>query len=85
MSAHRRFATHDSQRREDGVVSRLLADRGFSGTRQSAATLAPPDSPFDDDPFGPDPFEVDPDMDDPDAGPPDEGYDYLVASPRGTT
>ncbi len=67
------------------MTSRLTACGDSNGARRSAATLAPPDSPFDDDPFGPDPFEADPDMDDPDPEAPDEGYDYLDATHRGAS
>ncbi|MFM1964951.1 MAG: hypothetical protein RL134_676 [Actinomycetota bacterium] len=70
------------------MTSSRATDAELLGTWGGAATLAPPDSPFDDDPFGPDPFEADPFEADPDAddlevGVPDEGYDYLVARHRG--
>lgn len=56
-------------------VTRLLR-RGFDNMGRYIATLAPPESPFDDDPPVEDPFDYPPD-DDPVSGE-DEEYDYLV-------
>lgn len=67
-------------------VTRLLR-RGFDSIGRYVATLAPPESPFDDDPYQGDPDADDPFLfppdDEPVGGDEDEDYEYLVDSGRG--